>query len=337
MRYFSFLVVLTIKLTTFSCLSSDPDPLQHRAQQMATAATTFLGSLSPEQKEKVVYPFAYEQRESWSYFPGMRPGIALSELNPAQLEKQHQLLLASAGAVGKEMAQGVIKLEEILGVLTNNHDYRDSDLYYTTIYGNPNAGTWGWRFEGHHLSYNFTVVDGRFIATAPRFLGANPARVPSGEHAGFRLLHAEEDIARDLVQQLDAEQLQKAVIADQAEREILTRSDSKVEPLKPKGIMYDELYPEQQTTLWKLIDLYLSRMAEEPRQDREAAIRKSNLNQLGFAWAGGINSGEKHYYRVQGESFLIEYTNFQNDGNHIHSVWRDFDGDFGRDLLRALA
>ena len=53
-----------------------------------------------------------------------------------------------------------------------------------------------------------------------------------------------------------------------------------------------------------------------------------------FGWAGDRHPGQAHYYRVHGPTFLIEYDNTQNMANHIHSVWRDIDGDFGRDLLR---
>ena len=57
-------------------------------------------------------------------------------------------------------------------------------------------------------------------------------------------------------------------------------------------------------------------------------------NDMYFAWAGGLEPGQGHYYRVQTPTFLFEYDNTQNDANHIHAVWRQFDGDFGEDLLR---
>ena len=75
-------------------------------------------------------------------------------------------------------------------------------------------------------------------------------------------------------------------------------------------------------------------MAADIAEDRLARVRKAGVEKIAFAWAGDTERGKKHYYRVQGPTFLIEYDNTQNDGNHIHSVWRDFNGDFGRDLLR---
>ncbi|HTI72138.1 MAG TPA: DUF3500 domain-containing protein, partial [Candidatus Limnocylindria bacterium] len=64
-----------------------------------------------------------------------------------------------------------------------------------------------------------------------------------------------------------------------------------------------------------------------------AKIEKAGKEKIRFAWAGGTQKGDKHYYRLIGPTFLLEYDSTQNDGNHIHAVWRDFNGDFGRDLL----
>jgi hypothetical protein len=80
--------------------------------------------------------------------------------------------------------------------------------------------------------------------------------------------------------------------------------------------------------------VYASLMAEDLAAARLASIREAGLDEITFAWAGGPDRSARHYYRIQGPTFLIEYDNAQNDGNHIHSVWRDFDGDFGRDILR---
>jgi hypothetical protein len=84
----------------------------------------------------------------------------------------------------------------------------------------------------------------------------------------------------------------------------------------------------------KLVDVYTSQMPGDVAADRMARIRKAGVDKIAFAWAGGTAHGQKHYYRLQGPTFLVEYDNTQNDANHIHSVWREFDGDFGRDLLR---
>jgi hypothetical protein len=63
-------------------------------------------------------------------------------------------------------------------------------------------------------------------------------------------------------------------------------------------------------------------------------IRAEEFNAIRFGWAGSTKAGKPHYYRIQGKSFLVEFDNVQNGANHIHTVWRDFNGDFGRDLIK---
>jgi hypothetical protein len=92
--------------------------------------------------------------------------------------------------------------------------------------------------------------------------------------------------------------------------------------------------PPQRQLLMKLIEVYTSQMTEDLAAERNEQIRKAGVEKIGFAWAGPVEPGQRHYYRVQGPTFLIEFDNTQNNGNHIHSVWRDFAGDYGRDLLR---
>ena len=83
-----------------------------------------------------------------------------------------------------------------------------------------------------------------------------------------------------------------------------------------------------------LVNTYLENFPAAVQQERRKRIEKSGLETIHFSWHGGAEKGQKHYYRIQGSTFIIEYDNFQNDANHIHAVWREFEGDFGRDLLR---
>lgn len=212
---------------------------------------------------------------------------------------------------------------------------RDPEGYFFSVFGTPSPrGAWGWRVEGHHVSLNFTVVNGTFVATTPSFFGSNPAEVRAGPKKGLRILAAEEDSARALLVALDASQRARAIIAPAAPSDIQTMNAMKVTPLSRAGIAAGELTPIQREHLLKLIDAYTSAMAPDLAADRMAKLRKADFEKIAFAWAGETERGKRHYYRVQGPTFLIEYDNTQNDANHIHSVWRDFEGDFGRDLLR---
>src|SRR2546426_349967 len=188
--------------------------------------------------------------------------------------------------------------------------------------------------KGHHVSLHFTVVNGTLTSAGPSFFGSNPAEVREGPKKGLRILGAEEDAARALLQALGAGQQAKAIIETKAPNDMLTMANVDIKPLSPMGITADALNANQRELLMKLIDVYIGYMASDIAADRTAKLKKAGVEKIGFVWAGETERGKKHYYRVQGPTFLIEYDNTQNDGNHIHSVWRDFDGDFGRDLLR---
>jgi hypothetical protein len=212
---------------------------------------------------------------------------------------------------------------------------RDPDAYRFTIFGTPDPkGTWGWRAEGHHVSLHFSVVNGTATASTPSFAGSNPAEIREGAEKGTRVLGLLEDSGRALVTALDEKQRATAVFAGTALNEIVTTNRLDIDPLSPEGIRAAAMTSSQRDLLMRVIDAYAGLMATDLAAERLAKIKAAGLDQVAFAWAGPLERGARHYYRVQGPTFLIEYDNSQNDGNHVHSIWRDFRGDFGRDLLR---
>lgn len=203
------------------------------------------------------------------------------------------------------------------------------------MFGTPSAqGAWGWRVEGHHVSLRFTIVKGAMIAGSPAFLGTNPAEVRDGEKKGLRILADREDTGRALVVSLDAAQSAAALINTVAPTDIVTGNKNDIAPLEPAGIAAAAMTPKQRELLMQIIQAYASTMEADLAAERSKAIQQAGADKITFAWAGETERGKKHYYRVQGPTFLIEFDNTQNNGNHVHSVWRDFNGDFGRDLLR---
>ncbi|HEX5041922.1 MAG TPA: DUF3500 domain-containing protein [Candidatus Polarisedimenticolaceae bacterium] len=299
---------------------------------MAAGAQRFLASLRPDQRTRAALPFEGGERRNWHYVPRARKGIPLGDLDSAQRRLADDLLKTGLGTRGYTEAMGVLALE---GVLREREGpYRDPGLYFVSLFGVPSASApWGWRVEGHHLSLNYTVVPGRGVGTAPAFFGANPSEVREGPLKGLRPLAEEEDLARALVQSLDAGQRGRAVFAGVAPREIVTGSQQKVQPLHPAGIPAGALGEGQRKQLAALLDVYLSRMTPELAEDRTRRLRDAGSERVHFAWAGGFERGQPHYYRIQGPTFLVEYDNTQDGANHIHTVWRDFEGDFGEDLL----
>ena len=146
------------------------------------------------------------ERFNWDFRPRPREGLPLLEMDSSQQRLAFALLLSGLGRQGQSKAMNIMALETILGEMEagRGRHRRDPDLYFLTIFGEPSDRTpWGWRFEGHHLSLNYLITDGNHIGPTPNFFGANPARVPGGRMAGFRVLAPEEDLGAHPAQVLD--------------------------------------------------------------------------------------------------------------------------------------
>ena len=302
---------------------------------MAGAAHNFVASLSAEQKAKASFGMGDEERLNWHFIPRERKGLPLREMDSAQRALAHAFLSAGLSQRGYLKASTIMSLEAILREMEGaKGPRRDPEGYFFSVFGEPSeSGTWGWRVEGHHVSLNFAIVKGQMIASSPSFFGANPAQVKQGPRAGLRVLAREEDLARDLLNSLDAKQKAMAVIDPVAPKDILSFNKRKAEILENKGLAAAKLSKKQNEILMSLLEEYAGNMPEELANARMEGLRKAGMDKVVFAWAGGPDRGQGHYYRLQGPTFLVEYDNTQNDANHIHSVWRDFNGDFGLDLL----
>ena len=195
----------------------------------------------------------------------------------------------------------------------------------------------GLSVEGHHLSFNFVVDQGRIVSSTPQFMAANPAEVKDDYlpevKLGTRVLAKEESLAFALVNTLSAEQAATAIIADKAPQEIRGAGDPQPPQDTAVGIVASQLQPEQLKLLRELMSEYIQAMPTEVAAQRSTEIEKAGVDKIHFAWAGATKPGIGHYYRVQGPTFLIEFVNTQpdaagNPANHIHCVWRDMRGDF---------
>ena len=304
---------------------------------LAAPARTFLSTLHPRQRASASFRFDDPERTNWAYVPQRRTGIPLRDMNAEQRAAAFVLLGTGLSRRGTMLARGVIELE---GTLRDIEGFpwiprRDPGLYYLSLFVAPgDAQPWGWRFEGHHLSVNVTDLGVRGQIIAPLFMGANPARVPAGPKQGHRLLAGEEDFGFELLRMLDPRQRTRATIAAQTFGDIVTGSDPAVGSLAFAGLPAAEMTPDQQRQLRRLLELYAGRMADSSASRQLRRIDEAGFDRLHFAWAGANRHGEPHYYRIHGPTVLVEYDNSQSGANHIHTVWRDLENDFGGDLLR---
>jgi hypothetical protein len=307
------------------------------ANEMAAAANNLIASFSPEQKTASVFKLDDDHRLDWHFIPKERKGTALKGMTSQQRHLTTALLAASMSSQGLVKTSNIMSLEQVLQTIegTNGRFARDPELYYISIFGEPApAKTWGWRFEGHHLSLSFTIVDGLHISATPSMMGANPDIVPDGPHKGLQILADEENIARELAKSLSIGQKSKSIVSETAPADIVTANRRKISPLEPAGIRWIELNGDQQKLVWKLVKIYVERARGEIAEADLTKISAAGQENIHFAWAGGLERGHGHYYRIQGPTFLIEYDNTQHNANHIHCVYRDFNEDFGEDLLQ---
>jgi len=309
---------------------------------MADAANKFLATLTAEQRTKCTFKFEDAERFNWHFVPledkatrtPTRKGVALGDMNDRQREAALDMLKTAVGEEGFKTATTVMSLETILHELEKGTGpTRNAGWYFITIFGTPaNTGKWGWRVEGHHLSLNFTIDDGKIVSATPFFLGANPAVVKQGDRKGLRTLPEIEDHARALFNSLDDQQ-KKLARQDKAMPEIAARNKAP-SPGKPVGLPVSKMNAKQEETLRKLLDAYFKQMPADVARAERQKIVDAGHQHIHFAYWGGTAPGEPYTYRVQGPTFVTEFLNVQadsakNPANHIHSVQRSMDNDFG--------
>ena len=309
------------------------------AADMANAANAFLATLKPEQIAKATFELDDTNRTRWHFVPTeMHPryGLSFREMQQDQQHMAYALLASVLSARGLQKTAQIMSLEQILHDANPKGRFaRDPKWYFISIFGKPSVkGTWGWRFEGHHLSLSFTVVDGHIGGLTPSFLGTNPGKVLDGPRKGLQVLAKEEKIARALARSLNAEQRKVAVVDEKAPADIITKADRKAKRLEPLGLAASEMNKKQFTQLWTLIEEYLLNYRPDLAEEGLKHLEGLDLKMIHFAWAGSLESGKGHYYRIQAPDLLIEYDNTQNGANHVHCVVRDLKRDFGEDLLR---
>ncbi len=342
--------------------------------RMGEAAAALLAALAPDQRRRACFGFPEtDERTRWHYTPIARTGLPLAAMEPRQQRLTMRLLTTGLSRAGYVTAATIMGLERVLDAaegFRRADPGRDPALYHVSVFGVPDArGAWGWRFEGHHVSLNYTLAGGRVISPTPTFFGANPAASPLGGPLSLRPLGGVEDAARDLLHALDDEQRRVAVLSPEAPPDIVTANRPRVvagalplspaemsgQPVSakehaemearrrglaavaltdaPRGLLARAMSAAQREQLEALVRLYVARMPDELAETELSALAARGVEEIGFAWAGGAERGEPHYYRLQGPRFLVEYDNTQNGANHAHSVWRDPTNDFGADVL----
>ena len=359
------------------------------AEAMATRARGWLDGLDDSQRAAARFPFpGGPERTRWFYAPTDHGGLVLTECTPVQRQGALRLLATGLSAAGYAMAAGIMGHELILErledwpALPGWGRVRDPLRYAVAVFGEPESGSWGWRFGGHHLSLHYTIADGALVSHTPSFFGADPAETPLPGGTVLRPCAALEDLGRELVRSLDPDQFAAATLTGQAPPDIVTGnrpvladrawvvaarelfrdadrfpgqpllrqlearheadervlSPAAVEALRwrpvPAGLPGRLLRPDQSDVLTALLRAYLDRLPDGAVQAELAKVTTARED-LHFAWAGSTEPRRPHYYRIHGPRLVVEYDNSQREANHVHTVWRDSEADFGLDVLAA--
>lgn len=309
--------------------------------RLVEATRRFLSSLDEIQRKETQLLYEDPARFDWNFTPRNRKGVTFKTMNAAQKQAAMEMLRVVLSADGYLKAEQIMDLENVLRVVENrpkDDTYRDPDNYAFLVFGEPGSPVWGWRFEGHHLSLHFSSIGGK-IAFLPGFMGSNPAKVLADVPQKDRqVLRPETDLAFQLLDSFSSEQTEAVMLGMKAPHEIFTGNARTASLEKREGLAMGAMTADQRELFKKLIGIYLDRYHITLKNQQWAQLEAQGLDNIHFAWMGdttpGFASGLGHYYRIHGPGILIEFDNTQNNGNHIHSVVRDLQNDFGDDLLR---
>jgi hypothetical protein len=336
------LITLSLTVAIFAAVALiGGDAPKSSAEKMQAAAGKFLASLSPETRKKALFDFNDPHRTKWFFTPQQdkekkftRKGARLEEMTPEQKAAAMDLLRAGLSEKGYQSATTIIGLEQLLADLEGPKGAmtRNTGWYFVSVFSEPSAsGKWGWRFEGHHLSVNYTLDKGQVVSATPMLFGVNPAEVKAGDKKGLRATPEIEDHARALIKSLSPEQDQLA--KQTKEFGEIKEGQPNAAVGDPVGIAAAKLTAEQRAILTKLLHAYIDRMPEDLALTEAKRAANTPPDKLAFAYSGSPEPGKPYTYRVYAPEFVVEFLNVQADSaknvaNHIHSAWRRLPSDF---------
>ena len=324
-------------------------PTGASTESVRNAAEKFIASLTAVQLARTMFPVDDVQWRKWmnQHFY-VRQGISFQEMTDTQRDLAFGLMRTSLSARGFEVTRNVMRLNETLAELADDHVFLGEWLYFITIMGRPSATEpWGWQLSGHHAIVNYFVLGDQVVMT-PLFLGSEPVRATSGKYKGITILQQEQNDGLEMVRALSDTQQQKAILNFSK-----TGNNNLGEAFKGNivldyaGIRANEFTDPARRRLRELVQLYTINMDEGHARVKMNEVDK-HIDNTWFAWIGGTLDDSPFYYRIQSPVILIEFDHqrpanlakFASDPKkptqqHIHTVVRTPNGnDYGKDLLR---
>jgi hypothetical protein len=299
------------------------------ADLLAADAKAFLDALDPGQRDAARVAIDSPSRTAWSFVPGDRPGIRLDALTAEQREQALAMARRALSDHGWKVVRGVFALE---GMLAAGQPDRYNPLWYDVlVFGDPSTPPWGMRLEGHHLSLQ-VMSDGAQVTATPMFVGVAPFTVKGGELDGFSPLGRERDLAFLLWGMLSPEQRTKARVGPEAPADVLGVPGGEARLKERAGLEAMHMTREQRDVLWSLVRAFAARLASPFEKAEVARWRTASVDAMVFAWMGGDAPTERHYVRIVGDGFAIEF-DCTSGVDHVHAVWHDLRRNFGDPFL----
>ena len=309
------------------------------------AARNFLGSLSDEQRGRVLFPVDDSEWRRWAnQHSYRRQGVSFEELDERQREAAFGLMKAGLSAKGFRRSRDIMRLNYTLGEITGNFAELDEWFYYFTVMGEPSENQpWGWQLDGHHLIVNYFVLGDQVVMT-PTFMGSEPVIAEAGKYKGVAVMQDELRQGIELIRSLDPGQRSKAVIAESKQgNNALAQAFRDNLVLDYAGIAASEFTGAQRDLLLALIGEFVGNMDDGHAKIKMNEVR-NHLDRTHFAWIGDHADNSPFYYRVHSPVVLIEFDHQRPvfmrlprvpTLQHVHSVIRTPNGnDYGKDLLR---
>ncbi|MFC0878548.1 DUF3500 domain-containing protein [Saccharicrinis sp. FJH2] len=325
------------------------------SQKIGQQLVAFMHTLNADQLQTVSYQFSDTSRTKWTNLPvglAKRPGIRYGDLSEQSKIQFHHVLTTLLSSQGYLKITGIMMLDDILNEVYETA-YKKKEIndeaikyirdlnwkygnYYIAIWGKP-GGTnpWGFQFTGHHISINVSALGDNFSVT-PFFLGTDPAEVHTTKYAGLRVLSKEEDYGFQLINALSEDQQAIATLSRDVPADIITSPNSSQRLTTYEGIKASDLTSDQQEYLKYIVTEYMNNLEHDKAREYLDKFYKTGLDSIYFAWIGSYVAQKAHYYVINSPGFIIEFDNmgFRQNGNHIHSIWREKGNDFGEDILK---
>ena len=321
------------------------------------AALAFVAALDPEQKRRLVFPIDAVERRTWlNIHPFVfRHGLMLEDLEPAVRKLALDLLQQTLSARGFAQARDIMRLNGLLGDLSNRQEEFAEWPYFVSFFGEPDPHSpWAWQIDGHHLCANFTIIADQLIFT-PTFMGSEPCHVFEGRLAGTTVFSVEERVGLDLIRSLSEDQISRAVLRDSIHPKDLPPEmqhpfDGRMSAgafhdnahVPNEGVCGADLSDAQRLRMLAAIAAYVG-WASEGHAGVKMKEVNYHLDETYFAWMGSTGDDGPFYYRLQSPVVMIEFDHHPGVGfdnavpsrNHIHTLIRTPNGgDYGHDLLR---